>query len=371
MDDVRGAEVIRDAYSGRRVLVTGHTGFKGGWLTIWLNRLGARVTGFALAPEEKSVFLAAHVASECQHREGDVRDFSKVAAAIADVRPHIIFHLAAQSLVRRSYAEPLTTIETNINGTAHVLEAVRRLGHPCAVVVVSSDKCYENQEWLYGYRENEPLGGHDPYSMSKGATELVTNAWRRSYFAPELLSRHGVPVASVRAGNVIGGGDWAEDRIVPDAVRALSKQQPVEVRNPRAIRPWQHVLEPLSGYLLLGARLLGAGGVEPAAYCQAWNFGPLSSSTRQVSELVGSVVSAWGEGSWVDRSAAEPGAPHEAQLLRLSIEKAQVRLGWQPRWTFEQAVSATVEWYRAQLRGQTPAQLKALTAEQIARYEGA
>ncbi len=355
---------MRHAYAGRRVLLTGHTGFKGAWLTLWLNSLGAQVRGLSLTPEPGSLFLTAGVASACQHHEGDIRSLDVVRAAVADFKPEVIFHLAAQALVRRSYEEPLATLESNVNGTAHVLEAVRLQKQRCAIVVVSSDKSYENREWVYGYREDDAMGGFDPYSMSKGATELVTAAWRRSYFPPASLSSHGVAVASARAGNVIGGGDNVQDRIVPDCIRALSKGEVIAVRNPRAVRPWQHVLEPLSGYLQLGARLLGD---DAARFCEPWNFGPHTASARPVSELVDALVAAWGEGRWEDRSDAK--APHEAAQLRLSIDKAHARLGWAPRWGVEETVARTVAWYRRQHEGASPAELQKCALEQLAAYE--
>lgn len=359
------AAELRATYAGKKVLLTGHTGFKGAWLTLWLERLGAKVTGFALEPEPDSVFLTAGVAAACDHRVADVRSFAQVRDAVEACKPDIVFHLAAQALVRKSYSDPLATIETNINGTAHVLEALRVSGHRCAVVVVSSDKAYENREWVYGYREDDAMGGHDPYSMSKGATELVTSSWRRSFFPPARLSEHGVAIASARAGNVIGGGDWATDRIVPDCIRSLSKGQPIGVRSPHAIRPWQHVLEPLGGYLLLGVRLLGAA--RPQDFCEGWNFGPEAGSAQPVSALATALVKAWGRGEWVDQS--DPKAHHEASLLRLSIDKAHARLGWQPRWGFDETIARTVAWYRAQADGASAAALKALTLEQIAAFE--
>lgn len=356
---------LRSTYAGKRVLLTGHTGFKGAWLTLWLERLGAKVTGFALEPEAQSVFNAAGVASSCEHRVADVRVFSQVRDAVAACKPDIVFHLAAQALVRKSYEEPLVTIETNINGTAHVLEAIRATKQRCAVVVVSSDKCYENREWVYGYREDDAMGGFDPYSMSKGATELVTSSWRRSFFPTARHGEHGVGIASARAGNVIGGGDWAIDRIVPDCIRSLSKGQPIGVRSPHSVRPWQHVLEPLSGYLLLGVKLLT--GARPQDFCEGWNFGPAPASAQPVSALANALVKAWGAGEWIDLS--DPKAHHEASLLRLSIDKAQAKLGWQPRWDFDETIARTVAWYRAQADGGSAAQLKALTLEQIAAYE--
>ncbi len=357
---------LRATYAGKRVLLTGHTGFKGAWLTLWLEQLGAQVRGLALAPEPESLFLTAGVASSCEHHIGDVRDFATVKAAVADARPDFVFHLAAQALVRRSYVDPLETLASNVNGTAHVLEAIRVSGRQCAVVIVSSDKCYENREWVYGYREEDALGGHDPYSMSKGATELVTASWRRSFFPPAKLAQHGVAVASARAGNVIGGGDWAVDRIVPDCIRSLAKGEPVGVRSPHAVRPWQHVLEPLSGYLLLGSRLVGE---RAAQHCEGWNFGPEGDSARPVSALVTALVAEWGSGAWIDQS--DPKAHHEASLLRLSIDKAHAKLGWRPRWAFDETIARTVAWYRAQQQGASMQALKALTLEQLSAYGAA
>ncbi len=360
------AAELRATYAGKRVLLTGHTGFKGAWLTLWLERLGAKVTGLSLEPEAQSVFLTAGVQSSCEHHVGDIRHFAQVREAVQAARPEIVFHLAAQALVRKSYAEPLATIETNINGTAHVLEAIRVTKQRCGVVVVSSDKCYENREWVYGYREEDAMGGHDPYSMSKGATELITASWRRSFFPLSKLAEHGVGIASARAGNVIGGGDWAADRIVPDCIRSLAKGEPIGVRSPHAIRPWQHVLEPLGGYLMLGVKLLTAA--RPQDFCDGWNFGPAAASAQPVSALANALVKAWGQGSWVDQS--DPKAHHEASLLRLSIDKAHAKLGWLPRWDFDETIARTVAWYRAQQEGASAAQLKALTLEQIAAYEG-
>jgi CDP-glucose 4,6-dehydratase len=361
-----GAE-LKDAFRGRRVLVTGHTGFKGGWLTIWLSSLGAEVTGLALPPEPgPGIFTDAAVGETCRSILGDVREPEQVRRAVEQCRPEVVFHLAAQALVRRSYEEPLGTFATNVMGTAHLLEAMRTAGRPCAVVVVTSDKCYENREWSYAYRENDPMGGHDPYSASKGAAELVTQSFRRSFFSPGSLERHGVALATARAGNVIGGGDWAQDRIVPDAIRALSAGSPVPVRNPRAIRPWQHVLEPLSGYLVLAAGLLGADGPARERLCDAWNFGPLPESAQPVEAMVRLLVEAWGSGSWVVTPQSQ--APHEAGLLRLAIDKAVVALGWAPRWELRKAVEATASWYREHQRRPGAAELRALTERQIADY---
>lgn len=348
------AAELSQAYRGKRVLLTGHTGFKGSWLLLWLESLGAEVHGLSLAPETQQwLFAAAQLQRHCRHFEGDVRDFDLVKKRVAEVKPDFVFHLAAQPLVRRSYAQPLETLATNAMGTAHVLEAVRLRGESCRVVIVSSDKCYENRERDEGYREDEAMGGHDPYSMSKGATELVTASWRRSF---------GLTVASARAGNVIGGGDWAEDRLVPDIVRSLAAHQPVPVRNPRSVRPWQHVLEPLSGYLLLGARLGQAGVAD------GWNFGPSDESSRTVRELVEQMIASWGSGRWEDKS--DPKAVHEAKLLRLSIAKAKAQLDWAPRWGFEETVKRTVNWYRAQMSGAAANELVQLTRADIAAYSG-
>jgi CDP-glucose 4,6-dehydratase len=331
---------LERAYRGRRVLVTGHTGFKGGWLAAWLADLGAEVAGYALPPPtEPNLFTAAGIGDRVRHAEGDVRDLDRFAAVWRAADPEVVFHLAAQPLVRESYRDPVGTLSTNVLGTAHALEIARRQP-PRAMVVVTSDKCYENREWPWPYRESDALGGHDIYSASKAAAELITDSFRRSFFQNPF-----VPVATARAGNVIGGGDWAANRIVPDAVRALAAGEPVRVRNPRAVRPWQHVLEPLSGYLLLGARLLAVS--EPGApdLCSAWNFGPDPSSSGSVADLVETLIAAWGAGFW--EADGGPSGGHEAGLLRLAIDKAAAGLGWAPRWGFPEAIRHTADWYRA------------------------
>jgi CDP-glucose 4,6-dehydratase len=359
-------ELLRATYAGRRVLVTGHTGFKGSWLTLWLHALGAEVTGFALPPPtDPSLFEDSAVARRCRHLVGDVRDAAAVREAVRIARPDVVFHLAAQPLVRLSYEQPVETFATNVMGTAHLLEALRQERQRCAVVVVTSDKCYENREWAYAYREPDAMGGHDPYSASKGAAEVLAASWRRSFFPPERLAEHGVALATARAGNVIGGGDWSLDRIVPDAMRALAAGRPIQVRNPVAVRPWQHVLEPLGGYLALGVRLLG----DPAAAsrcCDAWNFGPAPDSARPVRDVVRAAVRSWGDGSWVE--TPQPNAPHEAGLLRLAIDKAVSQLDWKPRWGLEDAVARTVAWYRARHAGAGPEALADLGLGQIGEY---
>ena len=362
------ADELRRAYAGRRVFLTGHTGFKGGWLALWLKELGAEVSGYALAPEPgPTLFDAAGVGGACASSVlADLRDLPRLEAELRGAKADVVFHLAAQPLVRLSYEQPLETLTTNVVGTAHLLEAVRRVGRPCGVVVVTSDKCYENRERLYGYREDEAMGGHDVYSMSKGAAELVAASWRRSFFHPAQLAAHGVAVATARAGNVVGGGDWARDRIVPDCVAALGEGRPIVVRNPKGVRPWQHVLEPLSGYLLLGARLMADGGYDRASHCEPWNFGPHLDDARNVREVVEAVIREWGSGVWEDRH--DPAAPHEAGLLRLSIEKAQARLGWLPRWRFDETFARTVSWYRAWHGGTRGDALRALTVGQIREY---
>lgn len=326
------------AYDGKKVLITGHTGFKGSWLTTWLLRLGARVAGYALAPPtDPSLFRACRLIDRIDHAEGDVRDGEHLRATVSRWEPDFIFHLAAQPLVRDSYVKPVETFDTNIMGTINLLDAVRCEHRACSVVVVSSDKCYENLEWAYGYRENDRLGGHDPYSASKAAMELAVASYRSSYFA----SHPGVRVATARAGNVMGGGDWSTDRIVPDAIRAFQAGTTLTVRNPDAVRPWQHVIEPLGGYLWLGARLSASGG---EALADAWNFGPAESESRRVAELADALVMAWGDGRWQRQNSAN--GPHEAGNLRLCIDKARASLGWRPVWDFATSLNRTVNWYK-------------------------
>ena len=350
-------------YKGKRVLLTGHTGFKGSWLWAWLHELGAEVFGLALAPEsEQGLFVQAELAEWGDHFIGDIRDMDLVVKRVADIRPDIVFHLAAQPLVRESYEIPVETMATNVMGTVHVLEAVRRLGQPCAMVMITSDKCYENVERNYHYVESDPMGGYDPYSASKGAAELMIASYRRSFFPEE----GAIAVASSRAGNVIGPGDWALDRIVPDAMRAFLKNETLIVRNPDAVRPWQHVLEPLGGYLLLGAKLMGAESVK---YRQGWNFGPEDESARSVRDVANTMIQSWPGAKW--ESPPRTGEPHEAKLLQLDISKAKTELDWRPIWNFEQAVERTVEGYRTlYAAGKDRERARAFVAEEIGGYVG-
>lgn len=325
-------------YHDKRVLVTGHTGFKGAWLSLWLHRCGAIVHGLSLpAPTHPNLHEVLADRVFTSEAICDIRNGEALASAFSQARPEVVFHLAAQPLVRRSYAEPLETFQTNALGTANLLECIRRAALNCVTVIVTSDKCYENREWDFAYREDDPMGGHDIYSMSKGAAELLTQAWNRSFFLPD--PRLG-PVATARAGNVIGGGDYAEDRIVPDCVRALTSRKPILVRNPMAVRPWQHVLECLSGYLWLGARLAHEG--KQSKLAGAFNFGPQPGARQSVRALVEQVLRTW-PGEWVDGS--NPTSPHEAKLLSLAIDKAVALLGWRPVWDFDEAVNRTMAWY--------------------------
>jgi CDP-glucose 4,6-dehydratase len=352
---------VATSFRGKRILVTGHTGFKGGWLALWLARMGARVTGVALPPEgDDSFFDACRLVEAVDHRVADIRSQEQFSKTVADCDAEVVFHLAAQPLVRRSYRMPVETFATNVVGTAVVLDAALRMPSLKAVVIVTSDKCYENFEWDYGYRENDRMGGTDPYSASKGCTELLVSAYRSSFF-----SEPGGPlIGSGRAGNVFGGGDWAEDRLVPDIIRSTRSNEPIRIRNRASIRPWQHVLEPLHGYLQIGARLLGGD----ASFAEGWNFSPDASGMVDVETLAGYVTEAWGEGApqfVFDKTDADP---HEATVLRLDSTKAHTRLDWQPRLTMEESVGMTVDWYKAYLGGATD--MRALTIEQIEKFEG-
>ena len=335
-------------WAGRRVLLTGHTGFKGSWLSLWLVRLGAEVFGYSLAPEGHcSLFNELGLPQKfdrCHHHLGDLRDFQALQELVDQVQPEVVLHLAAQPLVRRSYRDPLGTWYTNVQGSLHVLEALKPLQHHCAVVMVTTDKVYANLEWDFGYREEDRLGGHDPYSASKAAAELAIASWRDSFYGSGSYQTPHLAIATARAGNVIGGGDWAEERIVPDAMRALALGKPISVRSPDATRPWQHVLEPLGGYLLLAERLAGAGSGSANTYATAFNFGPALEANRSVRELVEAALQLW-PGSWQDLS--DPAAPHEAGRLNLQIDKAHHQLSWAPRWDFATTIARTVAWYQA------------------------
>ena len=359
------SELFDGVFAGKRTLVTGHTGFKGSWLSLWLHELRAIVTGYALDPPTvPCLFEAANVqAGLARHIVADVRDASRLGEAVMEGDPEVIFHLAAQPLVRESYRDPVTTVATNVMGVVNLLEAVRARVKPCVVIVVTSDKCYENREWVHGYRENDRLGGYDPYSMSKAAAELVVASWRRSYFPPGEIARHGIAVATVRAGNVIGGGDWQQERIVVDCVKSLASDAPIPVRNPSATRPWQHVLEPLGGYLLVASKMLSTHPAGVAELASAWNFGPRPEDCWRVSRLVDEVIRCWGSGTWEDVSAAS--TAHEAGFLALSCEKAARVLGWRPVWPIERAVAETAGWYKAFARG---GDAGAMCRQQIASY---
>ncbi len=347
----------RSFWKGKRVLLTGHTGFKGSWLSLWLESLGAEVTGYALPPPtDPSLFLLAEVGRGIESVTGDVRDLVSLRATVAAARPEIVIHMAAQSVVRYSYEHPVETYATNVMGTVNLLEALREAGRRCAVVNVTSDKCYENRGEARGYLETDRLGGHDPYSNSKACSELVTSAYRDSYFA----GPGAVALASGRAGNVVGGGDWTQDQLVPDIVRAFAAGRPVRIRNPHAIRPWQFVLEALRGYLSLAERLFEDG----PSFAEGWNFGPLEEDARPVSWIVERISALWGDGARWEADRGEH--PHEAQLLRLDVSKASSRLGWSPRLRLEDAIPWIVEWYRAHRDG---GDVRAVTLAQIARYE--
>ncbi|RZI54526.1 MAG: CDP-glucose 4,6-dehydratase [Pseudomonas sp.] len=332
------ASVSADFWKGKKVFLTGHTGFKGSWLALWLQGMGAHVKGFALAPPTTpSLFDQAQVERGMESQIGDIRDLQTVTESMVAFNPDILIHMAAQPLVRLSYREPVETYATNVMGTVHVLEAARKCPGLRAIVNVTTDKCYENQEWEWGYRENEPMGGHDPYSNSKGCVELVTSAYRNSFFNTE----HSAALASARAGNVIGGGDWADDRLIPDILRAVEQGKPVVVRNPKATRPWQHVLEPLSGYLVLAQHLWEHG----QSFAQGWNFGPRDEDAQPVEWILDHMVQAWGAGaSWQLDSDPQP---HEARYLKLDISKARAHLKWEPTWGLETTLTRIVNWHRA------------------------
>ena len=351
--------VSASTWTGKRIFVTGHTGFKGSWLALWLASAGARVTGYSLAaPTEPSLFERARVREMVRHIEGDVRDLGELQAAMREARPEIVFHLAAQSLVRQSYVSPVETYATNVMGTVHVLEAARRVPGVRGIVCITSDKCYENREWVWPYRENDPMGGHDPYSNSKGCAELVISAYRKSFFETDGATDR-TAVASARAGNVIGGGDWALERLIPDIVRALEAGARPVIRSPEALRPWQHVLDALGGYLLIAEQFL-AGRTE---FAQAWNFGPSDDDVRPVRWIVEHMSTLWGAKQGWEHSTAPQ--PHEARVLKLDSAKARGDLGWRPLMNLETALSRVVEWHRAIAQN---GDARAICLDQIERY---
>jgi len=354
-------EDLVNAWAGRRVFLTGHTGFKGGWLALWLTKLGARVRGYALDPStEPSLFETAKIGSTVEDIRGDLLDRPKLESSILDFAPEVVFHLAAQPLVRRSYADPLQTYATNVMGTAHVLEAVRKTPSVRAVVAVTTDKCYENKEWIWPYRETDPLGGHDPYSASKACAEIVCASFRSSFFPAEQIDRHHVGLATARAGNVIGGGDWSPDRLVPDLIRGFLDGRPVSIRRPKAIRPWQHVLEPLHGYIQLAGKLLE----QNAQFASAFNFGPADEDAWPVERIATTMADSWGHGATWSRDP-DPGV-HEAASLRLDSSKARAELGWRPRLDTGAALQWTMDWYRAWRDAQD---MHPITLAQIDHYE--
>jgi CDP-glucose 4,6-dehydratase len=351
----------RSFWKGRKVFLTGHTGFKGSWLSLWLQSLGADITGYALQPPtEPNLFTQAKVAESVHSITGDIRDFTLLKNSISDCGPEVILHLAAQSVVKRGYEDPIETYSSNVMGTVNLFEALRQLNHPCVVVNVTSDKCYENREWLWGYREVEPMGGSDPYSNSKGCAELVTSSFRDSFFPPELFTTHQVAIASARAGNAIGGGDWTCDQLIPDLVRAFLNGKSCLIRNPLAIRPWQFVLEPLRGYLMLAERL----AENPGAISSAWNFGPAESDAKPVSWIADEMVKLWGDQAAWNRDVGSH--PREANFLKLDISKAKASLGWCPALPLPSALGWIVEWFR---EFQSHGDSRRLTQTQIERYE--
>ena len=347
----------------KKVFVTGHTGFKGSWLSLWLQQLGAEVIGYALPPPtQPSLFNVAQVAKGMTSIIGDVRDGLLLTKTIRQTEPDIVIHLAAQPVVRQSYVDPVLTYSTNVMGTVQLLEAVRQTPSVRAVVNVTTDKCYENKEWLWGYRENEPMGGFDPYSSSKGCSELVTAAYRNSFFNMVRHGEHQVVLATARAGNVIGGGDWANDRLIPDVLRAIQSGQSVKIRNPNATRPWQHVLDPLNGYLVLAEKLYTKG----SAFAEAFNFGPDEEGAKPVQWIVEQFIQNWGDGaSWYLDGDTHP---HEAHYLKLDCSKARVMLGWQPHWNLNQALQAIIVWHKAYSAHQSSTAMRSLCLQQIKEY---
>lgn len=354
-------EDMVNVWLGRRVFLTGHTGFKGGWLALWLASRGAQIRGFSLDPAtEPNLFRSASIADVLEDVRGDIRDYLKLESSLIAFAPEIVFHLAAQPLVRHSYADPLGTYSTNVMGTAHLLEAVRKTSSVRAVVCVTTDKCYDNREWVWPYRESDPLGGHDPYSSSKACVEILTAAYRSSFFPVACLSEHRVALATARAGNVIGGGDWSQDRLIPDLLRGFQAGEKVQIRSPKAIRPWQHVLEPLHGYILLAEQLLA----QEASAATSFNFGPSEDDVWPVHRIADTLASMWGEGAAWTCDAAP--SVHEAHSLKLDASKARDQLGWIPRLNIEQALKWTIDWHRAWQAGKP---MRKQAESQIGAYE--
>ncbi|MBP5768286.1 MAG: CDP-glucose 4,6-dehydratase [Fibrobacter sp.] len=335
-------DIFDSFYKGKRVIITGHTGFKGSWLSIWLHELGAEIVGVSLDPSsDRDNFVLSGIGKKIKADiRADIRNLQKMKDIFAEYQPEIVFHLAAQPLVRLSYEKPVETYETNVMGTVNILEAIRATDSVKVGVMITTDKCYDNKEQLQGYKENDPFGGYDPYSSSKGACEIAIQSWRRSFFNLEQFEKHGKSIASVRAGNVIGGGDWSLDRIIPDCIRALEANKPIEIRSPKSVRPWEHVLEPLSGYMLLAKKMWD----NPTKYCEGWNFGPEAESISTVWEVASELVKNFGKGELKDCS--NPNAVHEAQLLMLDITKAKTRLDWKPRLNMQQCMALVADWYK-------------------------
>lgn len=347
-------------YKNRKVLITGHTGFKGSWLCLLLKSLNADVYGYALdPPTNPSLFVEANIEGLITSNIGDIRNYEKLLEVLQQIQPEIVIHMAAQALVRESYRKPVETYSTNVMGTVNLLEACRHTKSVKAIVNVTTDKCYENREWHWGYRENEPMGGYDPYSNSKGCSELVTSAYRNSYFNSKEYEKHGVALASSRAGNVIGGGDWADDRLIPDFIKAISKGEKVKIRSPYSIRPWQHVMEPLTGYLILAAKLYNNG----ANYAQGWNFGPEDRDAKNVEWITKTLCEQWGNGASYEIDTTPQ--PHEANYLKLDCSKAKAELAWHPKWDLETTLKSIVDWNKAWLRGEN---IRQVTETQIKKY---
>jgi CDP-glucose 4,6-dehydratase len=354
-------EDVVNPWQGRKVFLTGHTGFKGGWLSLWLTGRGAQVRGYSIEPPtQPNIFTAAKVASVVEDVRGDTRDYAALEKAIGEFRPEVVFHLAAQPLVRRSYDDPLLTFSTNVMGTVHLLEAVRRTPGVRAVVCIATDKVYQNQEWEWPYRETDPLGGFDPYASSKACAEIAASAYRSSFFPAQRLKEHGVAVATVRAGNVIGGGDWSKDRLIPDLIRGFQAGKPIRIRRPKAVRPWQHVLEPLNGYIMLAERLLE----QPEKFASSFNFGPAYDDAWTVERIATKLAGMWGDdASWVSDEAEHV---HEDHTLRVDSSRAHAELGWRPRLRIEEALEWVMDWYRRWHAGEN---MSSVTRDQIARFE--